>query len=394
MRNRRRPNDTGAAVRTTGMPLSRYDELTAVIRGYLAVYEIDVEHSLEREGGLAFDDQLNQIPWSEAYEYEVMTRPMDVAAGGVMIRRKLDEVLLFPDEKRLLVRDFKSDLFAPSQSSIEDPSSRFNQQARSYAWSAWRALFPAEVVDVEFPFIRYTDFGRALTRRLTFTKDDILQIEEQEIAKIRFIEQTEEFPARPGAHCATCVYRHTSCPVPTESATEDPVAIARRYLFEKVLQDERRDAVKDAVALYGWSGELGALRASFEQAESEVPDMEKVWKELQDVGYDEPWRVMTLSKTRAKEFLDKDVYERILKLAYDPEITVRFNLHQKKEKLVELAMQRGIPTQTRGRTGLKDKTVAQLAYDLAMIGQAEQVSEFLSDPDPVEVDLSMIEEVH
>lgn len=380
-----------AAVRTTGLSLSRYDELTEVIRGYLAVYEIDVEHSLEREGGMAFDDDLNLVPWSENFEYENMPRPVDIAASGVMIRRKLDEVLLFPDEKRLLIRDFKSDLFAPSQSAIEDPSSRFNQQARAYAWSAWRALFPAEIVDVEFPFIRYTAFGHALTRTLTFTRDHILAIEEQELAKIRFIEQTHDFPPRPGSHCSTCVYRHTACPVPM-TVSVNPAAIARRFLFERVLQDERREQIKDAVALGGWSGELGALRSAFEQGESEVPDMEMVWKELQDVGFEEPWRVMSLSKTDAKGLLDKDVYERILKNAYSPEITVRFNLHQKKEKLIELAMERGIATQIRGQKGLKDKTVAQLAWDLAVPGAAIDAATTAQAANDAE--LAMIEEIH
>jgi hypothetical protein len=354
-----------AAVRKSGLSLARYDELTQVIRGFLAVYEIDVEHSLEREGGIAFDEELRVIPWSEEYDYERMRRPMDHAAAGVMMRLRLDHSLLFPEESRLVVQDYKSDIFPPSQSAIDDPSSRFNQQARKYAWAAWRALYPAEVVEVHFPFMRYTAYGRALTRRLVFTKDDILQIEEQELAKVRFIEQTSDFPARPGDHCANCAFRDTACPVPFEAVTDEPASVARRFLYERVQQEQRRERIRDFVGLYGWTGELGALRSGFEQDEAAVADMERVWRILEDVGFDRPWVVMSLSKTDAKALLDKDVFERVLKEAYDPEIAVRFNLHQRKDVLQQLAIERGIPTQVTGKKGMKDKTVAELAYDLA-----------------------------
>lgn len=354
-----------AAVRKCGLPLSRYDELTEVIRGFLAVYQIDVEHSLEREGGIAFDENLNVLPWSEAYDYDRMIRPRDHAGAGVMFRARLDHALLFPEDNRLVVQDYKTDIWLPSQSQIDDPSSRFNQQARKYAWAAWRAFFNAEVVEVVFPFIRYCAFGKVATRKLVFYKDDILQIEEQELAKIRYIEATTEFAARPGDHCASCAFRDTSCPVMVEEIVDDPEVIARKFLYQRVQQELMRDRLKEYVGLYGWTGELAALRAQFEQGESEKPDMQKVWSILEDVGYERPWAVLTLSKTDAKGLLDKDVYERIMKEAYDPEITVRFNLHQRKDVLVQLAIERGIPTQTSGKRGTKDKTVAQLAWDLA-----------------------------
>src|SRR5205085_10814189 len=111
-------------------------------------------------------------------------------------------------------------------------------------------------VEVEFPFMRYTGYGRALTRKLTFAKDDILEIEERELAKVRFLEQTTDFPARPGDQCAVCVFRDTSCPVPVEALTDEPDSIARKFLYERVQQEIRRDRIKDFVALYGWSGEL------------------------------------------------------------------------------------------------------------------------------------------
>src|SRR5205085_9623281 len=102
-----------SAVRETGLSLARYDELTQVIRGFLGVYEIDVEHSLAREGGIAFDDQLNVMPWSEELDYDRMRVPMEKAAAGVMMRLRLDHALLFTEERRLVVQDYKSDIFVP-----------------------------------------------------------------------------------------------------------------------------------------------------------------------------------------------------------------------------------------------------------------------------------------
>lgn len=353
------------AVRKSGLSIDQYDELSLVIRDYLKVYEIDVEHSYTREGGLAFDDNLNAMEWSEGLSYEHMRRPMDHAAQGVMLRMQLDEVLIYPDQKRLVVRDFKTDRFAPSQTQIEDPASRFNQQARKYAMAARRAIYPADLVEVEFPFIRYTNYGKALTRKLAFSAEDLDIIEEQELAKVRFIEETTSFPARPSDHCTACSYRTTSCPVATEVVTDDPASIARKFVFQRVQQEEFRDRIKEYVAQFGWSGEIGALKAEFDQSESLQPDMELVWKELSDIGFDNPWRVLNFSKTDAKNVLDKDAYERIVATAYSQDIAVRFNLHQKKEKLQELARERGISLTTQGKTGPKDKTVAQLAWDLA-----------------------------
>jgi hypothetical protein len=354
-----------AATKKLRLPIAKRDELDVVIRGYLNVYEIDVEHSLEREGGIAFDEELNARPWSDEYDYETMKNPAAIAARGIMFRARLDETKLFPGESRLEIVDFKSDRFAPSQSSIEDPSSRFYQQGKKYAWAGFRAIYPADIVEVTFSFMRFVKYGKALTRRLIFTREDMAAIEEQEIAKIRLIEGMTDFPARPGDQCKSCVFRETACPVPTEILTDDPAAIARKYLYGEVQQEIFRDRIKENVAQYGWEGEMGALRSEFTQGTKEVPDMKEVWRELQDVGVEEPWRFMSFSNSDAKNLLDKDVYERIKAAAYRPEVTARFNVHQPKPVLLELARAHGIDTQVRGKSGMKDKTVAQLAWDLA-----------------------------
>jgi hypothetical protein len=387
------------AVRKVGLSIDQYDEISSVVRGYLKVYEVDVEHSYSREGGLAFDDNLNSLEWNEGLDYEHMRRPMDHAALGVMLRMKLDEVLIYPEQNRLVVRDFKSDRFVPPQTQIEDPSSRFNQQARKYAMAARRAIYPADIVEVEFPFIRYTNYGKALTRKLAFSAEDLDFIEEQELAKVRFIEETTDFPARPGDHCMACAYRTTSCPVATEVVTDDPPSLARKFVFQRVEQEELRDRIKSAVAEHGWSGELGALRSEFDQIETLQPDMGIVWKELQDIGFDHPERVLNFSKTEAKNVLDKDAYERIIAKAYVPDIAVKFNVHQKKDRLQELARERGISLTTQGKTGPKDKTVAQLAWDLAQwepiveADHMEPAENWTPDTNTASVDLDLLEEI-
>lgn len=386
-----------AAMKKLRLPIAKRDELDVVIRGYLNVYEIDVEHSLEREGGIALDDNLAAVTWSDDLDYDVMRRPMDQAARGIMFRARLDETKLFLDEKRLEIVDFKSDKFAPSQSAIEEPSSRFYQQGKKYAWAGFRAKYPADVIEVTFSFMRFVKYGKALTRRLIFTREDMAFVEEQELAKINLIEKMTDFPARPGDQCKSCVYRETSCPIPTDLVTEDPASIARKYLFGEAQQEMLRERIKENIAQYGWDGEMGALRSEFTSGTKEVPDMKEVWRELQDVGIEEPWRFMSFSNSDAKNLLDKDVYERIKAAAYKPEETVRFNVHQAKPVLTELARAHGIPTQVQGAKGMKDKTVAQLAWDLAQAGghQPSPVTTPITTPiDPYVVDMATLEELH
>ena len=352
------------AVRRTGMSLAFYDELTLVVRAFLKVYEIDVEHSIAREGGIAFDENLKLVEWSAAIEYERMTHPA-VDKGLIFWRSKLDHVLVFPEDKTLVIQDYKSDIFAPSKTAIADPASRFYQQGREYAWAAWRALYPAEIVRVDFIFMRYVAYGKPLIRSLTFSRDDVTETQDLLVAKAQYIEATQDFIATPGDHCSSCVFRETACPIRTEIETSDPASIMRQFLLTRALNEERRERLKDHVAEYGYTAGLGPLRPVFEQLEERVADMTRLWEELQDVGFEHPWAVMKLSATDARNVLDKDVYERVMKSCYDPEIAVKFNVHQPKEALVALCEARGIETMKQGKTKLVNRTVAELAWELA-----------------------------
>jgi len=379
------------AVRETHVALSVYDELSLVIHGFLQVYEIDVEHSISREGGIAFDDDLNRLEWPDAIEYGVMKKPVE-AKGDVFWRSKLDHALLYVDDRTLVIQDYKSDIYAPPQSKIDDPNSRFNQQAREYAWAAWHGLFPAEVVRVEFLFMRHVRFGRILTRPLTFHKEEILQTQELTLAKAQYIETTDDFAPRPGDHCANCDFRETACPLRGEIELTDAGALARKFLYDAVQQDKRREHLKELVAEHGFDGILGAVRMHFEDRDREYADMERVWQVLQEYGVENPWALMTLSKSAAKERLDKDVYDELLKRAFDPELTCRFNLHQPVEVLRVIAEARGIATLKQGKTKLVNKTGAELAWDLANVATDYQPTQGRSEQ-PIEVDMTTLEEL-
>lgn len=358
------------AIRRTGLSLRHFDELTMLLKQFLTVYKIDFEHSVAREGGIAFDSELRGVPWSDSLEYENMTAPA-LQKGMAFFRSKLDHTLLFPDSKTLKIEDYKTDRFAPSKTAIMDPSSRFYQQARTYAWAAHRGIFPAEVVEVEFVFARYCAYGKPLTRTLVFNTTEIDETQDLLLAKAKFIENTEEFRAKPGDHCNLCSFRETACPVRSQISLQDPGDRMRKYLFLKVETENLREQLKDDVAEYGYSGELGPLRAEFAQTEELVPDMERLVAALQAEGISKWWAITSLSKTAAKSILDKDQYTRVINAAYDPEIAVKFNVHQRKDRLIELAEARGIdPTK---------KTVHELAMELAGVAEA-----------PIEVDLESI----
>lgn len=344
------------AVTETKLSLTYFDELSLLLTEFVAVYEIDVEHSLAREGGIAFDENLNVIPWSDSYEYDNLSKPIE-QKGQAVWRTKLDHVLLYPEDKRLKIEDYKSDQFVPSQTEILKPSSRFYQQARDYAWAAFRGLYPAEVIEVEFLFMRWIRFGKIMKRTIVFTPSDVFSTEELLESKMTHIEAAQLFMPVSGDHCSMCNFRTTSCPIKNRIELRDPEDIMRKYLYEQVNQEERREILKAHVAEYGFDGAFGMLRAEFVDSDKLVPDMRRVWQELKDVGFEEPWAVMNLSKTDAKTVLDKDVYERVIAKAYDKDITVRFNVHQRKDALVALAQEMGIDT--------TKKTVAQLAWDLA-----------------------------
>lgn len=374
------------AVRQTGMNLQYYEELAGVVRGFLAVYEIDVEHSIAREGGIAFDDDLNLVDWDEAIEYDRMTNPA-AQKGPIFFRCKLDHSLLYLNEQTLVVQDYKSDLFAPSKTAIAEPSSRFRQQAEKYAWAAWRALFPAEFVRVEFLFLRYVAHGRVLTRSLTFAKADILAIQEAMLARAGFIEATKEFPATPGDHCESCAFRETACPVRNQLELTDPGSVMRSFLYERVQQEDRRERLKEYVAEHGYDGEMGLLRAVFEQDEKQLPDMRRVWQFFLDAGVENPWALLNLSNTAAKSILDKESFAELIRKAYDPDIAVKFNVHQRRDALVTLCEERGIETRKEGKTAMKDRTVAELAWDLAQVADQPGAGEEAM----LEVDLSSVE---
>lgn len=368
------PDLVSQAFTESGLSLRFFDELLSIAKGFSAVYRVDLERSISREGGIAFDEHLNVLEWDGSLEYDAMDAPAD-SKGEAFFRAKLDHVLLDPETKTLEIHDYKTDIFIPSRSAIAEMSSRFYQQARLYAWAAHRAIYPAEVIEVVFLFSRYTAFGRPVTRKVVFHRADIDEIQQSMLARIKHIEGLDFFPPTPGNHCQICPFASTQCPAQDLIPAETPADRMRRFLFLEAERDQIRTELKDDVALYGYDGELGPLRAHFEQQEKRIPDMKRVWDAITDLGIEHPWALMSFSETSARKVLEKEDADLLVDAAYDGEVTLRFNVHQKKDALVALAEERGIDTEK--------KTVKQLAAELA----ASVVTE------PLEIDPEGIVEV-
>lgn len=333
-----------------------FEEMRLLCEQFARCYPIDPDRSIERERGVAFDESLQPVEWTDDLEYDSPSfRRGDSTA---MYRTKHDHVLLDARELRLTVVNYKTDRHVPSQSEIDDPSSRFWKQARNEAWSARRRFFPraTEVVH-EFVFARYTTKqGHLVMRRSVFTAEELDVYELMFLERIALIESTTEFPAISGEHCRECPFRTTGCPLRGDFLITEPEQIALRYLYDEVEQDERREALK--IMAEDGSITVGELQLLlFETTERHVLDVAKVVDALRAEGIEEPAYLLDISLTKLKQLLDADQLERVLAAASTPETAVIFNVHQRKEQLVELAKTLGIDP---GK-----KTVKQLALEIA-----------------------------
>lgn len=337
--------------RRTGLSTQFYEDMTLLCRHFVANERIDIERSLMREGGIALDENFNLIPWSEEFEYD---SPNFRAAGSrAAVRMQLDEVLIDPVNRILIIDDWKTDFFAPSISDIQNPALRWWKQAMEYAWASVRFLYPAAVaVEFRFKFVRW-----GVVRTLLFNRDEIDTFGELFMRRIRFIEETQDFAATPGDHCRLCPFLNGACPVPQETAryAESPEALAKRYLYDEATREERRDVLKTIADANG-AVMVGALPvAIFEKSERKVLDVKKVIDAIANEGIENPALLLDVSPSKLKDVLDPDQYERVIAAATaTTENEVVFNVHQNKSELIVLAEQLGI-------TDAKKLKVAQLA---------------------------------
>jgi hypothetical protein len=348
------------AFRITGLSTRNYEELQLLCRMWASYQKIDIERSVMREGGIAFDENLKPLAWGADLEYDSPT--FKAIGSRAAVRMQIDETLVDPIEQQLILWDWKTDMYVPSQSEIEDPSGRWWKQANEYAWGALRALYPtATGVTFEFKFVRWN-----VTRTLYLSREDVERYGELFVRRIQFIEATEKFTATPGNHCRTCPFLSNGCPLADSLLLDeyetDIEEVAARYLYDDAVQERRRDQLKEHADVNGIIYVDGLPLAIFEKQERKVMDVALVLDALRAEGIDNPELMLDVSPSKLKESLDSDQLARVLKVAAaSTEQVVVFNVYQKKEELVALADSLGIPD-------AKSMKKAQLAQAIARAG--------------------------
>lgn len=356
------------ALEDTQLSTRFFDELYLLVKQFAQSYPIDPNLSIAREGGVALDADLNIVPWTDDLEYD--SPNFRRKASLAIFRTKHDHVMLDPVEKLLTVDDFKTDLHIPSASEVMDPTSRWWKQGHLGAWSARRAFFPpAELVRFRFVFVRYTNqTGKFITRTIDLTPDDLDRYQEIFLERMTFIETRKEFPAIAGEHCRQCPYLKTACPIRNEIVLDTPEEIASVYLHSRVIQEERREWLKQITEADGPITIGGVQLGLFETEETRALDVAKALEALEKEGFENPALLLDVSITKLKNVLDPDQFTRVIAAATTADTEVVFNLHQKKDALVALAKQLGInPNSEKG----KAKTIAQLAYELTKVTPKE-----------------------
>jgi hypothetical protein len=329
------------AFRETGLSTRHYEEMTLLCRFFVANERIDIERSLMREGGIALDENFNMIPWSDEFDYD---SPNFRAAGSrAAVRMKMDEILVDPTDKLLIIDDWKSDYYVPSPTEIQDPSGRWYKQAHLYAAFVARYLYPdALSVDFRFKFVRWNK-----TRIVTMLRDELDEYARTFKRRVAFIEATTEFPAVPGDHCRTCPFLRNGCPIATQAQTfaKSAEQLAAEYVRGEALREQTRELLKEIANETG-TIEIGGLPVLiFEKDDRKVLDVEKVLEALHHEGIERPELLLDVSPSKLKQVLDGDQFGRVMAVASsdDNSAGVIFNVYQTKPHLIALAERFGIP---------------------------------------------------
>jgi hypothetical protein len=345
-----------AAFRTTGLSTGHYEAMTLLCRQFVANERIDIDRSLMREGGIALDENLRMLPWSDEFEYD---SPNFRASGSrAAIRMQLDEVLVDPLSSLLIIDDWKTDYYVPSESEIDDPAGRWWKQAHEYAWGALRYLFPRAIaVEFRFKFVRWN-----VTRTVVMSPEELNEYGEMFVRRVRFIESTEDFVATPGDHCSFCPYLYAGCPIADRTARyRTPIeAIAADYIRDEAVREERRDVLKQYAAADGTIMVGGLPVAIFDKTESRVLDVAKALEAMHAEGIVGAEFMLDVSPSKLKNVLDADQFERVMRAATKTvEGKVVFNVHQNKSELVALAESLGIPEPKKLKVAALARAIAQ-----------------------------------
>jgi hypothetical protein len=365
------PRFLDETIRECWISTKYFDELKLFADQFVANYRIDPVRSVARERGVAFDEALRPVEWTEDLEYD--SPNFRRQPNPAIFRTKHDHIMLEVEDHVLIVDDFKTDRYVPSQTVVEDPATRWWKQARLAAWSA-RARFypPAVAVKFRFVFVRWTKPGGGfIQREITLSPNDLDQYEQIFLSRVGYIEATEHFPAIPREHCRSCPFLETECPIAARASMQlnEPEEIAGVYLQTAALQELRREELKTVTERTGPITIGGVDVGLFERSEKKVLDVQKTLDALVAEGFEREGACLLLdvSATKLKEVLDPDQVKRVLEAASTSEAGVVFNVHQNKPRLIELAKRYGIEK--------PDKmTVAQLAQKLATIAPKKEVA--------------------
>jgi hypothetical protein len=249
--------------------------------------------------------------WVERFELDVRAFLLAEERQGVDRRTfRPDVVYAFPDV--LEVRDYKThwQILTEAQAGQE-------LQARMYGWLAsqiWPGFARYRFV---FDFVRY--HHEVVVEFDLGALDEIARQLDTLEAAIDIAEQTQTFPAIPGAGCRYC---HLACPL-TDDAQRLPVRVTSAEAFARlagealVLQrayDERWEALK-AFAAFEGPQIVGGMEFAFRPRESlsfpAVPVLDALRERQADASK------LTFSKSDLKSFLMAKKYAHI-KAALDP----------------------------------------------------------------------------
>lgn len=143
--------------------------------------------------------------------------------GRFTLWAKID--LLRDQETVITIEDLKSDHALRSQAALEK-----DFQLQTYAWCAGQKYPAAESFLCTLDFVRH-----GVTRSVTYTRDDLPEIETEILRRIEVIEADKDYAPTPGSQCEWCSWTKT-CPAIKEggieviTCTEDAVTLAEEKI--------------------------------------------------------------------------------------------------------------------------------------------------------------------
>lgn len=233
------------------------------------------------------------------------------------------------DGDTLVIRDYKTTMAIPSQSSVEN-----NPQLRRYAGLVWQAYPQFERYRVELEFVRYgeirfAEFGPGTGQMaLEEVEAQLDQLEHRINAVKRDPGRVEElFPPTPGAHCSYCPFSHL-CP---EAKREGSVPViqddeqAQKVLGELLVLRKRVDELQKALRAYTEERspvEVGGIAAGYHERRSSGFEDAKAFFEACLQADEDPWLYLSVDNRKARRLMAREEFRDLVSERF----IVRFEL--------------------------------------------------------------------